>query len=84
MLELEELGSKKYHSIPTYSETLSRWEKGSGYSAKDYDYYTIFAGLRFSLLLSRIMMITDQKDKADETFACKILRKTMEEAITKN
>ena len=80
----EGLGCSRLAGLPTYSETLSRWEKGSGYSAKDYDYYTIFAGLRFSLLLSRIMMITDQKDKADETFACKILRKRMEDAITKN
>ena len=79
----EGLGCSRLAGLPTYSETLSRWEKGSGYSIKDYDYYTIFAGLRFSLLLSRIMIITNQKDKADETFACKILKKRMKDVITK-
>ena len=78
----EGLGCSRLPGFPTYRETLSRWEKGSGYSAKDYDYYTIFAGLRFSLLLSRIMMITDQQDKADETFASKMLKKRMKDVIT--
>ncbi|MDG1987211.1 MAG: hypothetical protein P8J18_04480 [Halieaceae bacterium] len=34
----EGLDCSRLAELPTYPETLSRWEKGSGYSAKDYDY----------------------------------------------
>ena len=73
----EGLNCRRLTGLPSYHETLFKWEKGSGFATKDYDYYSIFAGLRFSLLRSRRMMITDQQDKTDETFACKMPKKSM-------
>ena len=42
----EGLGMPRLPGLPSYEETTSRWEQASSFSAADYDYYWIFAGMR--------------------------------------
>ena len=39
-----------------------------------YDYYTVFAGLRFGLILSRIMFATGQDQEVQGNFAVQMLQ----------
>ena len=52
----EGLGMPRLEGLPSYEHTIARWEKASGFSAQDYGYYQIFAGMRYGLILSRIML----------------------------
>ena len=54
-----------------------RWARASGFGAEHYDYYEIFAGLRYGLLLSRIMLATGQASEVQENFACQLLARRM-------
>ncbi len=74
----EGLGMPRLEGLPTYEETVSRWEKTSGFSAKDYDYYLIFAGMRYGLILSRIMLATGQDSEVQRSFACQLLEKYLD------
>lgn len=71
----EGLGMPRLEGLPTYEETIARWEQASGFSARDYDYYQIFAGMRFGLILSRIMLATGQDGEVQNGFACQLLQK---------
>jgi aminoglycoside phosphotransferase (APT) family kinase protein len=71
----EGLGMPRLEGLPSYEETISRWEKASGFSARDYGYYQIFAGMRFGLILSRIMLATGQDSEVQNNFACQLLQK---------
>lgn len=77
----EGLGMPRLEGLPGYEETVSQWEKASGYSARDYDYYLVFAGMRYGLLLSRIMLATGQDEQVQGNFACQLLQKRMAEII---
>ncbi len=77
----EGLNCKRLTGFPSYEETLSEWQTKSGHSAKHYNYYTIFAGMRFALILSRILIITNQSTKLENNFACQILKKRMADLI---
>jgi len=74
----EGLGMPRLEGLPDYAETVQRWEKASGHSARDYNYYQIFAGLRYGLILSRIMLATGQHGEVQSNFACQLLQKTMD------
>lgn len=71
------LGMPRLEGLPGYEETVSQWEQASGFSARDYDYYVVFAGMRYGLLLSRIMLATGQADQVQGNFACRLLQETM-------
>ena len=71
----EGLGIPRLEGLPSYEDTVSRWEAATGFSAKDYDYYILFAGLRYSLILSRIMFATGQTSEVQGNFACQLLEK---------
>ncbi len=64
--------------MPTYQDTIAQWEQASGYSARDYDYYQIFAGMRFGLILSRIMLATGAESEVQNGFACQLLQKYLD------
>ena len=77
----EGLGMPRLEGLPGYDETITQWEEVSGFSAADYDYYLIFAGMRFGLLLSRIMLATGQESEVQTNFACQLLQKRMDSII---
>jgi aminoglycoside phosphotransferase (APT) family kinase protein len=73
----EGLSMPRLEGLPSYEDTIAQWEQTSGLSARDYDYYLIFAGMRYGLLLSRIMLATGQGSEVQENFACQLLRSHM-------
>ena len=73
------LGMPRLEGLPSYEDTIARWEKASGFSAEHYRYYWVFAGLRYGLILSRIMIAQGQTDQIQENFATTVLAKVMEE-----
>ena len=74
----EGLGMPRLPGLPSYEDTISRWEQASGYSADNYDYYLVFAGMRYGLILSRIMLATGQDSEVQGNFACQLLQKTLD------
>jgi aminoglycoside phosphotransferase (APT) family kinase protein len=74
----EGLGIPRLEGLPSYKDTLQRWQDSSGFSGRDYDYYQIFAGMRYGLLLSRIMLATGQDKEVQGNFACTLLEKYLE------
>lgn len=69
----EGLGMPRLAGLPGYDETLSQWEQSSGHSGRHYDYYLVFAGMRYAMILSRIMLATGQLHEVQGNFACKLL-----------
>ena len=74
----EGLGMPRLEGLPSYKDTVLRWEQASGFSARDYNYYLIFAGMRYGLILSRIMLATGQDSEVQNNFACQLLQKHMD------
>jgi aminoglycoside phosphotransferase (APT) family kinase protein len=74
----EGLGMPRLDGLPTYQQTIAQWEQASGFSARDYDYYQIFAGMRFGLIMSRIMLATGQDSEVQNSFACQLLEKYLD------
>jgi aminoglycoside phosphotransferase (APT) family kinase protein len=75
----EGLGMPRLAGLPSYEDTVARWEHASGFSAADYDYYWIFAGMRYGLILSRIMLATGQDGEIQGNFAVQLLNKYLDE-----
>ena len=74
----EGLGMPRLEGLPSYEETISHWQQASGYPARDYAYYQIFAGMRFGLIMSRIMLATGQEGEVQNSFASQLLQKYMD------
>ncbi|QFU76974.1 phosphotransferase family protein [Halioglobus maricola] len=74
----EGLGLPRLEGLPSYEDTVARWEHASGFSATHYNYYLIFAGTRYALILSRIMLATGQESEVQGNFACQLLNKHLE------
>jgi aminoglycoside phosphotransferase (APT) family kinase protein len=74
----EGFGIPRLAGLPGYEETVERWQQVSGHSARDYNYYLIFAGMRYGLILSRIMLATGQEQEVQGNFACQLLQKYMD------
>jgi len=74
----EGLGMPRLAGLPSYEDTMDQWQQQTGFSLRDYDYYLVFAGLRFGLLLSRIMLATGQTGQIHGNFACQLLQKTLD------
>lgn len=73
------LGFPRLEGLPSYEQTLERWASASGHSTDAYDYYVIFAAMRYGLILSRIMLSTDQPDEIQGNFAVQLLQRKMDE-----
>ena len=74
----EGLGMPRLDGLPSYEQTVDRWEQASGFSAREYDYYLLFAAMRYGLILSRIMLATGQDSEVQGNFACQLLQKHMD------
>jgi aminoglycoside phosphotransferase (APT) family kinase protein len=74
----EGLGMSRLEGLPSYEESVTQWQQTSGFSARNYDYYLIFAGMRYGLLLSRIMLATGQDSEVQDNFACQLLQKYLD------
>ncbi len=69
----EGLGFPRLPGLPSYEDSVAQWQAESGFSARDYDYYLVFAGMRYGLILSRIMLATGQEGEVQGNFAVKLL-----------
>lgn len=67
------LGMPRLEGLPSYEETIEQWQAASGYSADNHDYYLVFAGMRYGLILSRIMLATGQEAELQNNFAVQLL-----------
>jgi aminoglycoside phosphotransferase (APT) family kinase protein len=74
----EGLGMPRLEGLPSYEDTVKQWESTSGYNARDYDYYVIFAAARYGLILSRIMLSTGQISEVQGNFAAQLLQKHLD------
>jgi aminoglycoside phosphotransferase (APT) family kinase protein len=73
----EGLGMPRLEGLPSYESTVARWQEATGYPVDDFEYYKVFAGMRYGLLLSRIMLATGQESEIQNNFACQLLAKTL-------
>ena len=62
----------------SYEATLQRWQQATGYPVDSYDYYTVFAGMRYGLILSRIMVAQSQESEIQGNFAAQLLQRTLD------
>ena len=77
----EGLNMPRLHGLPKHEASTALWEQRSGFTAPQtaYDYYFVYAGMRYGAILSRIMLGQGQTDQVQENFATTILRTVMEE-----
>ncbi len=75
----EGLGMPRLEGLPSYEASIERWQQATGYPVDDYAYYTVFAGMRYGLILSRIMVATGQDSEVQGNFVCQLLRKVLDE-----
>lgn len=74
----EGLGMPRLPGLPSYEDTIAQWEAATGRTAEHYDYYQIFAGTRYALIMSRIMLATGQEGEVQENFVCKMLERYLD------
>ena len=74
------LGMPRLEGLPSYEETVERWHAATGYDVTDFGYYEIFAGMRYGLILSRIMVAQGQESEIQGNFACQLLARKLEAA----
>ena len=74
----EGLGMPRLEGLPSYESTVERWHAATGYPVDTFDYYTVFAGMRYGLILSRIMLATGQESEIQGNFACQLLQRTLD------
>lgn len=77
----EGLGMPRLEGLPDYDESVAQWETVSGYSAKDYDYYLVYASMRYGLILSRLMLATGQDEEVQGNFASQLCKNTLERIV---
>jgi aminoglycoside phosphotransferase (APT) family kinase protein len=74
----EGLGVPRLDGLPGTSETITAWENQTGFKADHYHYYEVFAGLRFALIIGRIMIINDTEEMVVDNFVTGLLAKMLE------
>lgn len=74
----EGLGMPRLEGLPSYQDTIAQWQEASGYSAEHYDYYLIFAGMRYSLILSRVMLAAGQESNVQDNFVSQLLKRNLD------
>lgn len=57
---------------------LESWFSERRGTADHYDYYLVFAGMRYGLILSRIMYATGQDEQVKGNFAVQLLQKYLD------
>ncbi len=76
----EGLNFPRLEGFPSYDDTVARWQAATGYPVENFYYYTVFAAMRYGLILSRIMLATGQDSEVQGNFASRLLKKTLEKA----
>lgn len=51
----EGLNVPRLEGLPSRDETIAFWERETGLGADNYAYYEVFAGMRYTLILTRLM-----------------------------
>ncbi len=74
----EGLGLPRLAGLPSYDATVTRWKNATGYPVDNFDYYTVFAGMRFGLIMSRIMLAQSQDSDIQDNFVTALLAKKLE------
>lgn len=69
----EGLNLPRLEGLPDEHETVALWQSLTGLSAEHYDYYVIFSGLRYTLILSRLMLHMGIEDMVLDHFATPML-----------
>ncbi len=72
------LGMPRLEGLPSYQASRNRWQEATGYATDDFEYYTVFAGMRYGLILSRIMVAQLQEQEIQGNFAVALLERTLE------
>lgn len=62
-------GVPRLAGLPTRAETVAHWERASGQSARDLDYYEVFAAWRFAIVMARIGTLFMQRGWVPESAA---------------
>ncbi|MDY0006918.1 MAG: phosphotransferase family protein [Spongiibacteraceae bacterium] len=73
------IGLPRLEGLPDRAATLALWEAESGFSSDDAHYYEVFAGLRYGLIMSRIMVGSGQTDQVASNFALSLLETVLSE-----
>ena len=73
----EALGVPRLQGLPSFDDTIALWEKESGLSTEHYHYYSVFAGMRYGVIMSRVMLATDQVTQISSNFVLELLEKVM-------
>ena len=55
----EAFGAPRLPGLPDRASSIGRWEKRSGRSAAHLDWYELLGGVRFALILARVMQLLD-------------------------
>jgi aminoglycoside phosphotransferase (APT) family kinase protein len=72
------LGMPRLEGLPSYEASRDRWQAATGFSTDDFDYYTVFASMRYGLILSRIMVAQSQEQEIQGNFAAALLDRTLQ------
>jgi aminoglycoside phosphotransferase (APT) family kinase protein len=75
----EGLGVPRLEGLPSYQDSIRLWEKESGFSAEDYHYYEVFGGMRYGLIMARLMVAQQQYDQVADNFVVNLLSRVMTE-----
>lgn len=75
----ETLGMPRLEGLPSHTETLALWEQETGFSAAERHYYEVFAGLRYGVIMSRIMLATGQVEQVADNIALTLLKQVLTE-----
>jgi aminoglycoside phosphotransferase (APT) family kinase protein len=57
-------GLPRLPGLPSRAQSIARWERVSGHSARDLPYYEVFAAWRFAILMARIGTLFTQRGLA--------------------
>lgn len=77
----EGLSMPRLPGLPTYEDSLARWAQATGGDTQAFGYYTVFAALRYGLILARIMYGPAGKIETEGNFALEMLDVAMKETI---
>ena len=72
------LGIERLPGFPAQADSLQRWGRQTGRDTAAIDYYRVFAGLRFALILGRMSLIQGDAAGAREHFASQYLQRILE------
>lgn len=73
------IGVPRLEGFPPREATLKHWSDKTGLGTGALHYYLVFAGLRISLILARMSLITGDRGMVKESFASHYMMKIMSE-----